>query len=150
MNRVCKVFAVLVIAALGVWGCAQGPAQNAGGSDRVKSLEREIAKLQDDYRSVSAIRDQLRKALADKEETRLQLQNDLDQLQASAAKEREELRAQLNARCAERDAAMTQFDQFRKGVRNLLIQADAAAASTGNAPVASVTEPSLSLEQPTN
>src|SRR5262245_42313430 len=118
MNRVSKALVVLAIMGLGLWGCAQGPAQQNAGGDRVKTLEREVAKLQDDYRSVSAIRDQLRKALADKEEQRLHLQTDLDQVKAATARENEDLKAQLTARTAERDAALAQFDVFRKGVRS--------------------------------
>jgi septal ring factor EnvC (AmiA/AmiB activator) len=151
MNRVSKVLVVLVVAALGVWGCAQGPAQqNAGNPERLKGLEREVAKLQDDYHSVSAARDQVRKKLADVEEQRLRLQSELDQLQTATAKEREELKAQITARLSERDAALGQFDQFRRSVRTLLIQADAAAASLSSTPSLTLSEPPTSSEQTSN
>jgi septal ring factor EnvC (AmiA/AmiB activator) len=140
MNRASKALIVLVVAALGVWGCAQGPGQpNAANAEQIKVLEGKVAKLEDAYRSVTAGRDQIRKKLADVEEQKEKLQHELTQLQNTLTKERDELKAQLVARTAERDAVVTQFEVLRKGVRSLLSQADAAMPNTG--PTLTSTEP---------
>src|SRR5262249_8492724 len=70
MTRANKALAVLVVAALGLWGCAQGPANGAGSAERIKALEGKCAKLEDDYRAVASARDQLRKKLAEADEQR--------------------------------------------------------------------------------
>ena len=138
MARANKALVVLVVAVLGLWGCAQRPAP--GGLERIKSLEAKIAKLEDDYKAAAAARDQARKKLADAEEERGKLQQDIDQQQQASAKEREDLKQQVGARTAERDTLQTQFESFRKGVRSLLNQADTAASALVPAPVISATD----------
>jgi chromosome segregation ATPase len=125
MTRANKALAVLVVAALGLWGCAQGPANGAGSAERIKALEGKCAKLEDDYRAVASARDQLRKKLAEADEQRGRLKADLEQLQP-VVKEHEELRQQLTVRTTERDNLQAQFESFRKNLRNLLGQAEAA------------------------
>ncbi len=121
MTRANKALVVMVVALLGLWGCAQGPASNGAASlERIRALEGKCTKLEDDYRAVAAARDQLRKKLAAAEEDRARLQQDVNQKQA-LIKERDELRQQ-------RDAVQAQYDQFRRGIRNLLGQAEATAA----------------------
>src|SRR5262249_58804072 len=127
---------------LGLWGWAQGPAQpSAGHAEQVQVLEGKLAKLEDAYRTVTAGRDQIRKKLADVEEQKEKLQKELSQLQATTSREIEELKAQVAARTSERDAALAQFDQFRRGLRGLLTQADAAAQSMGSGPSLTSSEP---------
>ncbi len=141
MTRANKALVVLVVAALGLYGCAQGPSSpNAAGGDRVKALEGKLAKLEEDYKAVTTARDQVRKKLAEAEEQRIKAQQDLEQQQTAAGKERDDLRQELNTRTGERDALQTQFDGFRKGVRSLLNQADAAAPSLTVPPTVSSTE----------
>jgi chromosome segregation ATPase len=135
MARANKALVVLVVAVLGLWGCAQRPAPV--GLERLKSLEAKISKLEDDYKAAASARDQARKKLADAEEQRTKLQQDLEQ----QAKEREDLKGQVTARTAERDSLQGQFESFRKGVRSLLNQADTAASAPVPAPVISATDP---------
>jgi septal ring factor EnvC (AmiA/AmiB activator) len=136
MTRANQALVILLVAALGLWGCAQGPA-NANGA--AKALEGKLAKLEEEYRAVTSARDQVRKKLAEAEEQRIKAQQDLEQLRAANAKEREELRQELSQRTGERDALQGQFEQFRKGVRSLLNQADSAASGLPPAPTVSST-----------
>jgi chromosome segregation ATPase len=96
-------------------------------------LENKIAKLEDDFRTAVVTRDQFKKRVSTIEEEKIQLG---EQLQ-TVAKERDELKQQLASRTAERDNLLTQFDQFRKGIKTLLGQAEVA-LSAAPRPVISV------------
>jgi chromosome segregation ATPase len=137
MTRANKALIVLVVAAMGVWGCAQRP--SPVGLERIKALEAKCSKLEDDYKAVATARDQARKKVADAEEQRAKLQQDSEQQQQQLVKERDDLKAQLAAKTTERDALQTQFDGFRKSVRSLLNQADSAAATLSAPPAVSTT-----------
>src|SRR5262249_49330974 len=119
MSRANRLLAVLVVSSLGLWGCAQGPANNAASqTERIRALETKNAKLEDDFRAALTVRDQLRKKLGQADQQLEQLQN--------TVRERDELRQQLTARTGERDNLQNQFEQLRKGIRGLLGQAEAA------------------------
>jgi chromosome segregation ATPase len=121
MTRANKALVVMVIGVLGLWGCAQGPANSSSASlERIKALEGKCTKLEDDYRAVASARDQLRKRLATAEEERARVQQELNLCQG-VMKERDELKVQLGA-------AHGQFDQLRKNLKTLLGQVEAAAA----------------------
>jgi uncharacterized coiled-coil DUF342 family protein len=145
MNRVSKTLAVLTVVSLGVWGCARngGEAQ----AEHAQALENKCKKLEGDYKSVVTVRDDLRKQLSELREERDHLQKDLEVQQALAkdrqalAKERDELVQNLGARTIERDVAQTQLEQVRKGLRNLLGQAE---ASTPSSTSTSVPAPPIS------
>ena len=105
-----------------LWGCApasqQAPVADKSVDARVTKLERELKTMQDSSTVLTA-------------------QIKLEQARvAEVEKEREDLRAQLKAKHAERDLVQSQYDGFRKGVRDLLAQADAAAVPkpTGESP----------------
>jgi predicted nucleic acid-binding Zn-ribbon protein len=121
MSRAQKALSVLVVACLGLWGCAQGAANGHASAQRMRALETKIAKLETDFRSVVSDRDQLRKLLVSTEQER-------DKLRASA-RECDQLRQLLTVRTGERDSVQNQFDQFRKEIRTLLGRAEASAAS---------------------
>ena len=76
---------------------------------------------------------------AELEEQRGKLRQELDQLQ-NLLKDHEELKQQLTLRTTERDALQGQFEQFRKGIRSLLGQAEAAVPSTPAQPVSAAVE----------
>jgi septal ring factor EnvC (AmiA/AmiB activator) len=124
MGRANKALVVLVVASLGLWGCARGPANGSVSVERIRALEAKIAKLEDDFRASVAVRDQLRKKLATAEEERTQVN-----------KERDDLRQQLGA-------VQDRFDQFRKGVKGLLGQAEQP-VPTAAQPVTSASEPAV-------
>jgi TolA-binding protein len=139
MTRANKALAVLMVAALGLWGCAQGPSNGPGSAERIKSLENKCNKLDEDYRAVAAVRDQLRAKLNDVEEQRTKLRKELD-VQLALLKDHENIKAQLTARTQERDNLQNQFEVFRKGIRNLLGQAEAALPAAPAQPAVSVAD----------
>jgi len=130
MTRANKALVVMVIGVLGLWGCAQGPANSSSASlERIKALESKCTKLEDDYRSVASARDQLRKRLATADEERARVQQELN-VRQGVMKERDDLKVQLAA-------AQGQFEQFRKNIKTLLGQAESAAAGPAGPPTAS-------------
>jgi TolA-binding protein len=141
MNRTQKAMIVLVVAALGVWGCAQGPVPQgaASHSKKIEALETRYAQKEEECRALASARDQVRKKLAEVEEQRLLTLKELEQ-QKVVQQERDELRQQLQSRTGERDALQGQFEQFRKAVRSLLQQADTAAGTTPTLPPVSATD----------
>jgi chromosome segregation ATPase len=142
MSRANRALSVLVVASLGLWGCAQGPANGPASVERIRALETKHAKLEDDFRATVTARDQVKKKLAAAEERQAQLAQQVGQLQ-EAAKERDQARQELTARTSERDNLQAQFDQFRKGIRNLLGQAETTPAAPSAAAPAPGTAPSL-------
>ncbi len=130
MSRAGKTLTVVLVAALGLWGCAQGTSGDS--AERIRQLENECKVAKDDYRAVAGARDRLRQQVADLEAERAQLQKDVEAHQALAkehqalTKERDELVQQIGARTTERDVAQGQLDQVRKGLRSLLGQTEAA------------------------
>ncbi|HMF12207.1 MAG TPA: hypothetical protein VKE94_07870 [Gemmataceae bacterium] len=135
MTRANKALVAMVLGVLGLWGCAQGPAGGSAATlERIKALESKCTKLEDDYRAVASARDQLRKRLASAEDERARVQQELN-VQQGVVKERDELKHQLTA-------TQGQFDQFRKNLKTLLGQAEAAAAAAP--PATAATEASES------
>lgn len=130
MTRASKALTVVVVAALGLWGCAQG--SDGNNAERVRQLENDCARLKEDYRAVAGARDRLRQQVSELEGERAKLTKEVEAQQALAkerqalAKERDELIQQVSARTTERDAVQGQLDQVRKGLRNLLGQTEAA------------------------
>jgi chromosome segregation ATPase len=133
MTRARKALIVLAVAAFGLWGCAQGPSSSAAQAERIKALEGKCGKLEEDYKAVTAARDQARKRLNGLEEEKGQLQKEVDALRL-LAKERDELRTVVDARTSERDALQMRCDRLKKGLQNLLGQDDALLPNHG-APV---------------
>jgi uncharacterized coiled-coil DUF342 family protein len=130
MTRANKALVVMVLTSLGLWGCAQE--QNHGSTNaRIRALESKNAKLEEDFRAVVAIRDQIRKKL-------LTAEQQADKVQA-LARERDDLRQLVNTRTGERDSLQAQFDQLRKGIRNLLGQAEQVSLNPPGQPVTAVT-----------
>jgi DNA repair exonuclease SbcCD ATPase subunit len=123
MTRAHKALAILVVSTLGLWGCAKGPV-GSSAQERIKALESRVDKLQKELGTAESNGEQLRKKLADAQDRLVKLQKDRDDLQS-----------QLTERTRERDTVQGQYDQFRKGIRDLLGQAEAAAAKFGVPPV---------------
>src|SRR5439155_24531548 len=95
---------------------AQGPSAVAQ-AERIKALEAKITRLEADFRAALGARDQLRQQLTQAEEHIQKLQ--------LVIKERDELKIQVKLRTSERDQLSAQFDSFRKGLKELLGQAEA-------------------------
>ncbi|MBX9627621.1 MAG: hypothetical protein K2X82_27720 [Gemmataceae bacterium] len=131
MTRTGKVLGVVFVTLLGAYGCARGPAGSPGGGDRVAQVEAKLQRLEEDFKAAAAARDSFRQRLTAAEEKLAKAQRQLDEAVAAAAQDRQDrdaARAELKAMTAERDAAQAQFTGFRKGVRELLGQAEAALA----------------------
>jgi chromosome segregation ATPase len=146
MNRTGKSLIVLLVAAVGVWGCSQGPGQSAAQAERIKALEIKCAKLEDDYKSAAAARDQARKKVSTLEEERAQIDDQTTAMQKEieagklVAKERDSLRQQMETRTTERDMLQTRCEKMKKGLQTLLGQDDAMSAPARPAtPVAAAT-----------
>jgi soluble cytochrome b562 len=137
VSRASKTLVVIVVAMLGLWGCAQGTTTPPRGvhAERVKALEAKCAKLEEECRAVTAARDQVRKKLGGVEESRLKLQQEIDRQQAVFAQERADMQRQIAQRTMQRDGVQGQFDDFRKGLHQLLNQADSASANGPFTPV---------------
>lgn len=139
MCRSKQALIALTLALLGAWGCSQSPTPGPSTADRLKALEVKNTKLEDDFRAVAAARDQLRRKLAAAEEQQQHLQKQIEEMQA-ISRERDELRQQLAVRTSERDHLVNQFDQFRKNLKDLLGQAEAALARPTTEPVTSAVD----------
>jgi septal ring factor EnvC (AmiA/AmiB activator) len=122
-----KGLIIALVASVGLWGCARGPASGSAAAERIKALEFKVGKLEEDFRAAASARDVLRSRLASAEEQRSRLESEVERV----VSERDELRKQVAARVAERDTVQAQFEQFRKGIRELLGQADVASAAVG-------------------
>ena len=132
MNRISKPLIVLLVAAVGVWGCSQAnPGQSAAQAEQIKALQAKCNKLEDDYKAAAAARDQARKRVATLEDERAQIDDQVAQLQKEieagklVIKERDDLRQQVDSRTGERDMLQTRCDKLKKGLQTLLGQDDA-------------------------
>jgi len=136
MTRAHKALLVMVAATFGLWGCAQDKNQpSAAAEQRLRKLEDKCNRLEKDYRSVTAAREEAEKRVADLEKERAGL---LDQIEHGkvVGKERDQLKVLVSTRTSERDAVQTQFEELRKGIRSLLGRVESALPPT-NTPAAS-------------
>jgi chromosome segregation ATPase len=134
---------------MGVYGCSRVSTAEYGGSDKNPSQEAKVKRLEEDYRAVAAARDQFRQKLTTAEERQAQLQRQLDQAQADAAAEREALKAEIRTRSAERDSVATQYEGFRKNLKELIGQAESTLANPSLPTIPSVpSTPALVGSQP--
>jgi predicted RNase H-like nuclease (RuvC/YqgF family) len=143
MTRFSKATIVMVVAASGLWGCAQGPAGSAAQAERLRALEAKCAKYEEDYRAVAAARDAAKKAVANLEQEKSRFQKQLA-LKQDVEKEREELRKQVEARVAERDVLQGRCDRLKKGIQNLLGQDEGGTTGAGG-PALSTTPAAASV-----
>ena len=121
----------LILAPLGLWGCAQE--RNGAAATKLRDLAARNAKLEEDFRIASNTTDTLRKKLTQAETQRAELAKQVEVLQ-EVLRERDELRKQVASRTGERDALHTQLLQFGKELQNLAGRIEAA-ASTRTTPV---------------
>ncbi len=135
MNRAGKLWMVLLVAAVGLWGCNQAASGANGQADKIKALQDKCVRLEDDFKSAATARDQARKQLTALQDEHDQMEEQLAALQKeveagkAVAKERDDLRQQLDARTGERDTLQTRCDKMKKGLQSLLGQDDALSPS---------------------
>jgi uncharacterized protein YhaN len=116
MTRTQTVLALLA-AAVVAWGCGKTQTGQPAALAPNKSLEARVAKLEQDLKAVQT--------QAAEYESRWRAEQARSQ---AAEKERDALRADLTARTTERDNLQAQYDSFRKNLKELLGQAEAAQA----------------------
>ncbi len=121
MTRSGKALSVMLVALVGLWGCARGPVGQSAQAERIRSLESKCARLEDDYRAVASARDQARKQLATLETEKATLLTE----KQSVVKERDSLRQQIATRTNERDNLKVRCERMKKGLQELLGQDDA-------------------------
>jgi predicted nucleic acid-binding Zn-ribbon protein len=134
MSRVSPLFlAILLVGSAGMYGCTQ---QKSAASAKLHDMETRYAKLEEDYRTISATNDANRKKLSQLEARTAELSKQLEALR-TAAQERDvlrkecgELRKQVTTRTAERDAVQGQLVQFRQDLQSIVTRVDAAISST--------------------
>jgi chromosome segregation ATPase len=119
---------MLLTSLLGLWGCTQGGGSSTT-SARLRELEARSARLEDDYKTAAAARDQARKKVTALEDQRAQLAQQVEQL-LKVAKDRDELRTQLTARVAEREALQANLVQFSRDLQNLATKLEQAASGS--------------------
>lgn len=139
MTQIQKALLVLLVVLVGIWGCAQGTSGSAS-AEKIKTLETKVNRLEEDVRAAAAARDQFRKKLNESEQMAAQLKQDLDAL-LPVLKERDDLRVQLRTRTQERDAVTTQFDGFRRTLKDLIGQMEATEKTA--APATTVSQPKV-------
>ena len=134
MTRAKHALVALIVALIGCWGCARSTTPAAHHHDRLKVLEAKNTKLEEDFRAAAATRDQLRKKLAAAEGQQRQLRAERDRQVQALTQERDDLRRDIALRTSERDAMGLQYEQFRKSIRELLGQAEAAVQPAADRP----------------
>ncbi len=133
MTRTVKILLVLGLTVFGVWGCSKG---STGSTADKSHNEAKVAKLEDELKSTVAARDTFRTKLAAIEE----------QLRTETARgvalqnERDVGLANLKAKSLERDQVQTQFDSFRKNIKELLGQTEAVQVSNVSMKTVSLTK----------
>ena len=111
MYRTFKIMGFILVTLFGAYGCTQAPS----GSERSTSPAAKLQRLEEDLKTASAARDQYKHKFIDAENRQAQLQKQLDAE-----------RAQVQARTSERDTIATQYDGFRKNLKELIGQAESA------------------------
>jgi outer membrane murein-binding lipoprotein Lpp len=113
MTRTQTLLALLAVV-VAAWGCGKTPTGQPAANNN-KSLEARVAKLETDLKAAQA-------QAAD-----LDAKFRAEQARGQAVeKERDALRADLKSRTTERDTLQAQFDGFRKNLKDLIGQAEAA------------------------
>ena len=134
MSRTPTILLILFAGFIAAWGCGQSPGTTG------RSLESRVAKLEQELKASEAARDAARAQAVAAEQKLRQEQSRF----AAIEKERNELRDSLRARTTERDQALVQFEGFRKNLKDLLGQVEAAAAGqTQTQPTSASTLPAV-------
>ncbi|MBM4069606.1 MAG: hypothetical protein FJ271_11745 [Planctomycetes bacterium] len=107
---------------LGIWGCSQG---KNDAVVKLKQLEAQHARLQDDLETAQKASDNFRKRLTQVESQRAELAKQVAELK-TVVRERDDLRQQLSTRTGERDSFHSQLIQFGRELHTLAGRVEAA------------------------
>jgi len=112
----------MVLAPLGLWGCAQE--KNGAANTKIRDLAARNGKLEEDARLATTTSDGLKRKLAQAESQRADLAKQVALLEG-AIRERDEMRKQLDSRTGERDNLHAQLVQFGRELQNLAERVEA-------------------------
>lgn len=129
MTRPQQIVLAVIVVGIAVYGCARNPSDNGSGGGGSTSQQAKAKRWEEDFHAAAAARDHYRQKLQGVEEKQAELQRQLEQERLAAATERETLKAELKTRQAERDNLQTQYDGFRKNLKDLLAQAETTLAN---------------------
>ncbi|HZZ78195.1 MAG TPA: hypothetical protein VFE62_06735 [Gemmataceae bacterium] len=122
------VFGVLaLLCATGAWGCNQQKVSPL--TSKIRDLETRYAKLEEDFRTLQASNEQVRKRLSAAETSRTALEQEKSELTKkvdSLTSERDVLSKQVTSRTTERDTAQANLMQFSKDLQMLAGRVEAA------------------------
>jgi outer membrane murein-binding lipoprotein Lpp len=142
MKQCWKMALVVIVAGLGIAGCARQSSVPAASSERIRQLEARCVKLEQDYGTVANARDTAQKEAAGVKQAQEEQGRQLEAAQAELTglrkqlqqrkAERDTLLAQVNERTSERDGLLQRMDKVKKGLRELLNQEEPSAAPAGS------------------
>jgi uncharacterized protein YlxW (UPF0749 family) len=136
MKNASTVFlVVMMFCSLGLWGCTNQ--KNSAYHAKIRELENRYVKLEEDYKAMVQIGDQLRKKVTQLETQRTELTQQVEDLKV-ISRERDELRVQLSSRTSERDNLHGQLTLLRKGLQDMLGRVQTALAESDAGAVAAV------------
>ena len=121
MIRAVTILLVIFAGFVSAWGCGQ-TTPGAIGMSKMSSLESRVTKLEHDLKATETARDTALAKAADAERRFRSGEARSNGLE----KERDTLQANLKARVTEKDQLQTQFDGFRKNLKDLVVQMDSA------------------------
>jgi uncharacterized coiled-coil DUF342 family protein len=110
-------FVLAFVLTMAFLGCAQRPGDPAAAA--------RATRLQEEVRTLSAVRDQLRQDLKAVQAERDRFKDEVHQLRG-IVRERDDLKHQLAQRTAERDQHQANLEQLHRGLKALLSQSEAA------------------------
>lgn len=126
MYRAHKVLLVLGMTIFGVWGCSKGTPGVASTVDRTGALEAKVTTLETELKLMTAARDVFKTKLTTLEN---QLKTEIAR-SGSLQTERDDSRVKLLAKTQERDQLNTQFESFRKNLKDLIGQTELTSSPT--------------------
>ena len=131
MSRFNKALSVFMVSILGLWGCAQGPANSSAAAENLKKLQDKYSKLEESYRVKLIEYTQVSKQAAGLEQDKTQLeeqrgrmQKELDQFKL-VVKERDRLRQEVELKTTQRDSLQARCDKLKTGLKSLIGDDDA-------------------------
>ena len=136
MIRTATILLIIFAGFISAWGCGQST-PGAISSNNLKSLEARVSKLEKDLKATEAARDTALTRAVDAEK---RIRTDEVRI-LSLEKERDTLQVNLKARVTEKDQLQTQFDGFRKNLKELVVQMDSASANPNQSSTVQLTLP---------
>lgn len=130
-----SLLGILVFVLIGLIGCSEAPTPNS--ASRLRHLQSQNARLEQDYRASVAelvkLRKQVSELVQQTQENKQKQREELEQV----AKERDELRQQLNVCEGQRDALRSQLVNFSRDLQSLVGKIEQVATNRNKGVIAS-------------